>query len=138
MNESIKALASGAVKIVPTKFSWELAGGGVCEARLLSGTAQQLLGMDIRVQLAIALPAMQSLITLGLYHIISNEYSWASIEITEIRESSNLDYDTHRKNIEAILCILKIPLKRVCLDLQENHMSDDNFGFAWSLTPIES
>lgn len=143
MNESIKALSCGAVKIEPAKIPWKLTGGKSCEAHLLSGTVQTLqypIGLDTLINLAIALPFTQSHITFRLYHIlVSSTSSWADITITEKRESSDFDfdYDIHRKNIEAILRVLKIPLEHACLDPEENHTNDDDFGFSWKLIPLE-
>lgn len=139
INEYIKALVSGAVEITPATFSWELVGGEICEANLLGGTvreAQYPSGLDTHVDLVIALPTVQSRISFELCHTREDERcAGAAITTTEERVSHYFDCDVHRKNIEAVLHLLKIPLGHINVYAEESHMNDDCFGFSWAVHP---
>lgn len=141
MNEFIRALACGAVKITPATFSWELAGGKSCEAHLLSGTVKELqypVGIDTYVDLLIALPAMESNVLFKMCHTGEEDGSFSAfIDMNKVNGSCLTDLDTHYKNIEAILRIIKIPLRQIRVWAEESHTSDDNFGFSWRLASEE-
>lgn len=141
MNEYIKALVSGAVEITPAVFSWEMVGGKSCEARLLSSTVRETqypVGIDTYVDLLIALPAMESNILFKMCHARDEDGSFSVfIDMNKVNGSCLTDHDTHYKNIEAILRIIKIPLRQISVWAEESHTSDDNFGFSWRLASEE-